>query len=146
MDIREQIVALHLKGMTYGQIRYATGLSRGTIGGHLARWRVAEGCEQTRVGGRLWTASEDADLVQMFMAGATKPAIAKTLGRTPKAIDSRLSVLKQDGGLTRAGEAERPGYDKAYLRSMREADARFVRAMALAFQRGDHLPAHRLAA
>lgn len=140
-DIRDQIVALHLKGMTYGQIKYATGLSRGTIGGHLARWRAAEGMEDGRVNGRHWTASEDDDLAQMFMAGATKEAIAKRLGRTSKAIDSRLSILKQDGGLTRAKDAERPGYDAAYVRSQRQADAKFVRALAESFRRGDHLPA-----
>lgn len=139
-DIRDQIVALHLKGLTYGQIKYATGLSRGTIGGHLARWRAAEGMEDGRVNGRHWTSSEDDDLALMFMAGATKEAIAKRLGRTPKAIDSRLSVLRQDGGMTRAKDAERPGYDASYVRSQRQADARFVRALAESFRRGDHLP------
>ena len=36
---RETIIAMHLDGKTNGQIRHVTGLSRGTIGGHIDRWR-----------------------------------------------------------------------------------------------------------
>lgn len=38
-ESRELVVRLHLEGKTNGQIRLATGLSRGTIGGHIGRWR-----------------------------------------------------------------------------------------------------------
>lgn len=139
-DIRETIVALHLKGLTYGQIKYATGLSRGTIGGHLARWRIANGDEDVKVNGRLWTGSEDDDLRQMFFAGAPIPTIAKTLGRTTKAIETRIWVLRRDDKLAPRPASEACASDKAYAVRMREADAKFMNALAAAFQRGDHLP------
>lgn len=140
MDIRDQIVALHQKGLTYGQIKYATGLSRGTIGGHLARWRAANGEETASVRGRLWTAGEDDDLRQMFAAGAPVDTICKTLGRTPKAVNTRICILRRDEKLTPRRISDDCPSDKAQRRVMREADDRFVHALALAFQRGDHLP------
>ncbi len=141
MDIREQIVALHQKGLSYGQIKYATGLSRGTIGGHLARWRAANGEDATKVNGRLWTASEDDDLRQMFAAGAPIESIAKTLGRTPKAISTRICILRRDEKLTARRVSDDCPSDKTFRREMRKADANFIQALAQAFARGDHLPA-----
>lgn len=146
MDIREQIVALHLKGLTYGQIKYATGLSRGTIGGHLSRWRIANGDTEAKLNGRLWTGSEDDDLRQMFLAGAPIPTIAKSLGRSTKAIETRIWVLRRDDKLSPRPVSETCSADKAYAVRMREADAKFVHALAAAFQRGDHLPQMAIAA
>lgn len=42
-ETRDIIIAMHLEGKTNGQIRLATGLSRGTIGGHIGRWRKQQG-------------------------------------------------------------------------------------------------------
>lgn len=137
---RDTVVALHLQGMTYGQIRYATGLSRGTIGGHLARWRAASGDTDARVNGRLWTAGEDDDLRRMFAAGAMIESMANTLGRSPKAIHNRLSILRTSDTLKPRRAADDYQPDKAYAVKMREADAKMVNALAAAFQRGDHLP------
>lgn len=140
MDIREQIVALHQKGLTYGQIRYATGLSRGTIGGHLARWRAASGETDVRVNGRVWTEGEDDDLRRMFAAGATIEAMASALGRTPKAVHNRLSILRTGEALSPRKVTDDGPTDNAYARQMREADAKMISALAAAFRRGDHLP------
>lgn len=136
---RDTVVALHLEGLTYGQIRYATGLSRGTIGGHLARWRAASGDEDARVNGRVWTEGEDDDLRRMFAAGALIASIADALGRTPRAIHNRLSILRTGDALSPRKPVDDWQADKSYARQMREADARFLKALALAFQRGDHL-------
>ena len=141
MDTREQIVALHLKGMTYGQIKYHTGLSRGTIGGHLSRWRIANGYTADRVNGRVWTASEDDDLRRMYFAGAPKDTMAKALGRSVRAIDDRVNALRQTDTLAPRKVDDECMASKAHVREMRECDARFMMALAAAFRRGDHLPA-----
>ena len=139
MNTRETIVALHLKGMTYGEIRYATGLSRGTIGGHLARWRVAEGLAATRVNERMWTDAEEGELARMFRAGAPVDAIAKNLARSEKAIRSRISIMRSEDRMEPARASDDYAPAKSYVIRQREADAKMIKALAAAFQRGDHL-------
>lgn len=102
-EMRDIVIALHLEGKTNGQIRLATGLSRGTIGGHIGRWRKQQGITYT--------------------GGAVKRDFSKT---------------QTDDTLRKAGftfDKEREAEKR-----QRENDARFVVALARAFQRGDHLP------
>lgn len=40
--MKDMVIRLHVEGKTNGQIRIATGLSRGTIGGHIDRWRKSQ--------------------------------------------------------------------------------------------------------
>jgi hypothetical protein len=98
-DTREKVVQMHLSGMTNGQIRLATGLSRGTIGGHIHRWR--------RDG-------------------------SKAVQRDPTKTFSPDTLRKSN-----------PSYDKERDTEARhrENDRRFVRALALAIQAGENLPA-----
>jgi len=139
MTTREQIVALHLKGMTYGEIKYATGLSRGTIGGHLARWRKAEGVDPGRINERAWTGTEEGELAKMYLAGAAVDVIAKNLGRTPKAIQSRISIMRSEDRMAPAREADDYAPARSFVVRQRSADAKFQVALAEAFMRGDHL-------
>lgn len=139
MTPREQIVALHLSGLTYGQIKAVIGLSRGTIGGHLARWRKAEGVDPGRINERPWTSSEEGELSRMFRAGAPIDAIAKNLGRTPKAIQSRISIMRAEERMDPARASDDYAPAKSYVIRQREADAKMIKALAAAFQRGDHL-------
>lgn len=139
MTTRETIVALHLKGMTYGEIKYATGLSRGTIGGHLARWRVAEGLAATRVNERMWTDAEEGELSRMFRAGAPVDAIARNLGRSEKAIRSRISIMRAEDRMEPARVSDDYAPERSFVVRQRSADAKFQAALAQAFMRGDHL-------
>lgn len=140
MTTRETIVSLHLKGMTYGEIKYATGLSRGTIGGHLARWRKAEGVDPGRINERAWTASEEGELARMFRSGAPVDSIAKNLGRTAKAVQSRISIMRSEDRMAPARESDDYAPERSFVTRQREADAKMIAALAAAFQRGDHLP------
>jgi DNA-binding CsgD family transcriptional regulator len=139
MTTREQIVALHLKGLTYGEIKYALGLSRGTIGGHLARWRKAEGVEPGRVNERAWTSSEEGELSRMFRAGAPVDAIARNLDRSERAIRSRISLMRSEDRMDPARVSDDYAPERSFVVRQRKADARFCAALAAAFQRGDHL-------
>lgn len=103
-DTRDIVIALHLAGKTNGQIRLATGLSRGTIGGHIGRWRKQQGITYT--------------------GGAVKRDFSKT--------QTEDTLRKAGFTFDKEREAER---------RHREADAKFIRALALAIQAGDHLPA-----
>lgn len=39
MDTRTEVVRLHLEGQSYNQIAKRLKITRGTVGGHLKRWR-----------------------------------------------------------------------------------------------------------
>lgn len=80
------VVALYERGLTYNQIASKLGVTRGTVGGHLKRWRET----------------------------LTRPVTSYRVN--PQSFD---------------------GADDA---RQRMSDRKFVRALALAFQRGDHLP------
>lgn len=137
---RQWVVDLHLQGKTYGQISYATGLSRGCIGGHLSRWRADNGLAPGKVNGRPWTQANDLTLARHYYAGMPLADIAMLIGRTRSAVECRLDILRQNGDLCRNqgdGEAQ-PEY--AHVQRQRAADAKFLRALARAFRRGDHLP------
>ncbi len=96
---RDAIVRMHLSGMTNGQIKLATGLSRGTIGGHLDRWRKEE-------------------RVKNPVRHQMRPYAPSMIQRSNPTFNRDLETeIRQ-----------------------READHRFVVALAKAFQRGDHLP------
>lgn len=141
LDIREQIVGLHLKGLSYAQIRNATGLSRGTIGGHLMRWRRDDGIGPAKVNERPWTSGEERDLVEMYDSGAAIESIAVKLDRSPIAIDKRVSLMRAEERMIRKRHCDHYSIEKQEAARQRADDARFVHALALAFQRGDHLPA-----
>lgn len=98
-DTRELVVSMHKAGKTNGQIRQATGLSRGTIGGHLDRWRKEERFKNS--------------CTHQF-----KPYAPSMVERSAPTFDK----------------------DRDAESRHRENDRRFVRELAKAFQRGDHLP------
>lgn len=100
-EVRDVVVNLHLQGLTYGQIALQTKLSRGTIGGHLARWNAAG-----------------------------KP--------TPRPASATFLLAALDDNRPRQTHFNRELECEIVHR---ERDKRFVRELAKAFVRGDHLPA-----
>lgn len=146
MSIRDEVVKRHLAGKSYSQIANALGVSRGTVGGHLARWRETGGGDEPRENGKPWTAQDIKTLSQKYMAGAALGQIAVSLGRSVRAIEIRLSAMRLEGDIGCRREIT-PDYLEAHLRAKQKRDDdRFFHALCLAFQRGDHLPAMKAAA
>ncbi len=146
MSIRDEVVKRHLAGKSYSQIATALGVSRGTVGGHLARWRESGGGDDPRENGKPWTARDMKILRDKYMAGAALGQIAVALGRSVRAIEIRLSAMRVEGEIGfRRGAT--PDYLEAHLRAKQKRDDdRFFHALCLAFERGDHLPAVKVAA
>jgi transposase len=139
METRERVVQLHLKGMSNGQIGLMLNLSRGTVGGHLYRWRRGPRIRQPRADE--WTDEQDATLLEMHAAGDTSAAIGEALGKSSEAIRKRAHRL----GLSFSDRAPKPRLaftvpnltEKQIEEAQRESDRRFVRALAAAYQRGE---------
>lgn len=93
-----------------------------------------------------FTEAEDDQIIALRAQGLATKAIARKMDRNPSSIHCRLVYL----GLGKPRPA--PVYYEAELGAdesikVRKADQRFIRALAKAFMRGDHLPAaQRLAA
>lgn len=93
-----------------------------------------------------FTEAEDQQIMAMRAKNMATKAIARKMGRNPSSIHCRLGFL----GLGNTNPAPRQyepevGADESI--KVRKADKRFIRALAKAFLRGDHLPAaQRLAA
>lgn len=134
---RNEIVRRHLEGKSYNQIARALGISRGTVGGHLARWRLEE---STVAPVKPFTEVEDRILVRRYKRGDSMGVICNDLGRFSNEIEVRLSELKMSDRLIdeRSDREFRP--DIHIVHSQRDADRMFVRAIAQAIQRGDHRP------
>lgn len=96
---------------------------------------------------RRFTEEEDVKIVLMRARGMTTKAIAMQLNRNPSSVHQRIVHL----GCANTKPRNAVDY-KEYLgpdggAKVRKADQRFIRALAKAFMRGDHLPAaQRLAA
>lgn len=136
MTIREQIISMHLAGRSYGQIGKATGLSRGAVGGHIARWRKEHGVEPGRTNGAPWTVEETKRLASMSCQQVSYAQMSAILGRSQHSIKSRLEFIRSGGLLN----PKMPSNEPEWATVIRRSDERFVRLLALAFLRGDHLP------
>lgn len=136
MTSRQTIIALHLEGKTYGQISRATGLSRGSVGGHIARWRKEHGGEPSKTNGLPWTMEDTRLLAALAHDRMSYANMSVALGRSQHAIKSRLEFIRSGGLL----DPKLPPRDPEWAAEIRRADKRFVRLLAEAFLRGDHLP------
>lgn len=134
---RDDIVRRHLEGKSYNQIAKALGISRGTVGGHLARWRIEAG---NKPAAKPWTEAEDRILLRRYRRGDSMGTICNDLGRFASEVEVRISELKMSDRLIddRNDREFRP--DVHVVHSQREADRLFVRAIAQAMRRGEHLP------
>ncbi len=95
--------------------------------------------------GSPWSKDDDETLVALIMAGRSRAEAAKIMGRTIYSVITRCQLLdlkvSRDHSI---GTGYRPEYhvtpcDDRRLATQR--DKRFVKALALAIKRGDHLPA-----
>jgi hypothetical protein len=83
----------------------------------------------------------------MKRLGFSPAEIGEKLGRTEKTVRERARALgipwQKDLGLSELANKYPDGFNKDRETEARQraADERFVYALALAFQRGDHLPA-----
>lgn len=146
MNVRDEIVRRHLKGHSYGQIARALKLSRSTIGGHLRRWRIAtnQAPKPPRKNG--WTDEQIDTLFQMHLQGHSTAVVGIAVGKSSE------SVRKQGHRLGLSWADRVPRSQRAFVLpalsekqaevEQRRGDDRLVYALALAFQRGDHLPAN----
>ena len=99
---------------------------------------------------RPYTEEDIATLHRMKAAGHTPDQIARAINRTPGSVrDFAMKAgnpwrkVPGTSGLFAGGKPIGSDWDGRV--AQREADARFVRALAEAFQRGDHLPERRAA-
>lgn len=141
-DTREEVVSRHLKGMTNGQIAAALGLSRGTVGGHLYRWRRGPTpTPKTKPCG--FSEAQDAMIRKLHSEGLASAEVGDAVGKSSEAVRKRGRAL----GLCWKDRQRRTGLtftipslnEKQVEEAQRENDARLVRALAQAFMRGDHL-------
>ncbi len=93
-----------------------------------------------------FTSVQDNTLRKMKKLGFTAAEIGEKLGRTEWVVRERARSLniawQKDLGRSVLVNQYANGFDKEREAEVkqREADQRFVYALALAFQRGDHLP------
>lgn len=134
---RNEIVRRHLEGKSYNQIARALGITRGTVGGHLARWRLES---NDKPASKPFSAVEDRVLLRRYRRGDSMGVICNDLGRFASEVEVRISELKMSDRLIddRADREFRP--DVHVVQSQREADRMFVRAIAQSMMRGEHLP------
>lgn len=139
--MRERIIAMHLAGKTYGQISNATGLSRGSVGGHIARWRKENDVEPGKTNGAPWTMEDTRALAAMSSNGMSYAQMSAALCRSQHSIKSRLEFIRSGGLL----DPKMPSKEPEWAAAIRRADRKFVRLLAEAFLRGEHLPMRRAA-
>lgn len=141
-----QAAALFRSGKSYQEVADIMGVTKGVVGGLIKRYR--ERISQKRPVGATteigWTGAQNATLREMHSKGHTVSEIAAEVGKNYEATRHQGRRL----GLTWANNAPKTkGYsadgrkDEMRESEQRKADQAFIRAMALAFQRGDHLPA-----
>lgn len=90
-----------------------------------------------------WTDEQDQLLKSLASSGMTRKQIAPVLDRTPMGIQGRCQTLGIKIRLDTYGGDSPRHYDLPYVgkRDEQEArDRRFIRALAEAIYRGDHLP------
>jgi hypothetical protein len=94
-----------------------------------------------------FTSVQDNTLRKMKRLGFTPAEIGEKLGRTEYTVRERARTMgipwQKDPGSSVLVNSTPTGFDKDRETEARQraADKRFVYALALAFQRGDHLPA-----
>lgn len=96
----------------------------------------------------VFTEEQKATVRQMRLDGLSASLIAKSVGRSEASIRHlvrRLGMIGV-GGVKKYHRNSRPALPCKDDWEQRVADKAFVRALAQAFVRGDHLPAQRLAA
>lgn len=92
--------------------------------------------------GARYTQAEDDLIVMLVNKGTSNAVIAAATGRTRGAISDRAAVLRAEGRVGLRGIGRPAGCEEVWTEDkQRAADRKMVRALAEAFQRGDHLPA-----
>lgn len=136
---RKSVVEMFQRGLSYGQISQATGLSRGTIGDKLAAWRRSESVVVTR-SAELWTPEEDAVVIAGAKARMGMIHVAGKIGRSYRATLSRLSSLRTQGELHGTPGDSKCGDETELRRELEASSAALVRGVAMAIRNGDHNP------
>lgn len=139
-NTRDEVVSRHLKGMTHGQIAATLGISRGTVGGHLWRWRRGPTPRAKPLG---FSEAQNATIRKLHAEGKASAEVGEAVGKSSECVRKqgrRLGLCWRDRR-RRALTFTLPNLnEKQADAAQRENDARLVRALALAFMRGDHLP------
>lgn len=136
--LRSEVVRLHLAGNTLTMISRALGVSRGQAGRSLNEWREGQGIEPRVIP---FSQAEDTYLTRMYRRGLSKPSICKAMGRDVFEIEKRLSQL----GVSERVRVPAPDDhevkpEQPVVIAQRERDRLFVKAIAEAMIRKEHLP------
>lgn len=138
--LRKSIVSLHEKGLKQGEICRVLDLSKATVSGHLKRHQHA--LKKGGINGDKYTPEEDAIILKLHSEGKNCTEVAEALNRGYDAVRKHgaihlglswnryVSPFETVSGRPYAHDDEK----------QRHNDRLFVREMAKAFQRGDHLP------
>lgn len=93
--------------------------------------------------GEAWDDEKDRQLTKYAFEGYSRAEIAKITGRTPDAIKKRGQRLNLRFTRDTYGGSYRPQTDRTLFEGRKEQEERdrtFIRALAVAIYRGDHLP------
>lgn len=144
MTRNEIIMARVKRGERYAEIAASLGVSRALIAGVV--YRARHPATPRNDGGKpFWTGEQIETLRKMHRAGCVAAEIGEAVGKSSVAVrhqGKRLGLKwtatkrKNKSWHPKIGESEAVTEKK-----LRDGDARLLRALALAFKRGDHLPA-----
>ena len=93
--------------------------------------------------GEPWTDQKDRELTEFARMSYSRAQISKMTGRSIDAITTRATLLgvrftRDTYGGSHKASYDRPAYEKRKEQERRDRD--FIRALAVAMYRGDHLP------
>lgn len=93
--------------------------------------------------GEPWTEEKDRELTEFARMSYSRAQISKMTGRSIDAITTRATLLgvrftRDTYGGSHKASYDRPTYEKR--KEQEERDRGFIRALAAAIYRGDHLP------
>jgi len=93
--------------------------------------------------GEPWDDERDQQLLGLVRSGHTRAEIAAITGRTKEAIKARGQLLNLRFTRDTFGGTHKTTYDRPTYEGRKEQESRdrsFIRALAVAMYRGDHLP------
>jgi hypothetical protein len=135
--LRSEVVRLHLAGNTLTMISRALGISRGQAGRSLNEWREGQGITARTIP---FSQAEDTYIVRMYRRGMSKPSICKEMGRDLIEVERRLSQLGVSDRIKPHETESEVKPEQPVVIAQRERDRLFVKAIAEAMIRKEHLP------
>ncbi len=137
--LRRKIVEAKAEGLTYDQIADRLGVSRCVVGGHLRRERLGEPAGRD-VASRHFSQKEDGLIIAMAKQRVTCGEISKLLNRNYDSVRKRAKLLGVVWNYQQSSSKLINQNESTQRKSWENGDKNLLRALAMAFVRGDHLP------